>query len=68
MFPAALMAAEGRSNDMDIEPDGIEVSDSVTVLWKSAKTTLYNFSSEPFNFSRTFLFFRTLFNLSPARK
>lgn len=32
MFPAALMAAEGRSNDMDIEPDGIEVSDTVTVL------------------------------------
>ena len=34
MFPAALMAAEGRSNDMDIEPDGIEASDSVTVLWE----------------------------------
>ena len=32
IFPAALMAAEGRSNDMDIEPDGIEVSDTVTVL------------------------------------
>ena len=28
------MAAEGRSNDMDIEPDGIEASDSVTVLWE----------------------------------
>ena len=28
------MAAEGRSNDMDIESDDIKVSDSVTVLWE----------------------------------
>ena len=31
---AAPMAAEGGSYDMDIEPDDIEVSDTVTVLWE----------------------------------
>ena len=31
-MPCRSVAAEGRSNDMDIEPDGIEVSDTVTVL------------------------------------
>ena len=31
---AAPMAAEGASYDMDIEPDDIEVSDTVTVLWE----------------------------------
>ena len=41
------------SNDMDIESDDIEVSDSVTVLWE-VRTILYYFSSEPFNFSHTF--------------
>lgn len=30
---AAPMAAKGASYDMDIEPDDIEVSDTVTVLW-----------------------------------
>ena len=32
--PAAPMVAEGASYDMDIEPDDIEVSDTVTVLWE----------------------------------
>lgn len=31
---AAPMVAEGASYDMDIEPDDIEVSDTVTVLWE----------------------------------
>lgn len=31
---AAPMAAEDASYDMDIEPDDIEVSDTVTVLWE----------------------------------
>ena len=30
----APMVAEGGSYDMDIEPDDIEVSDTVTVLWE----------------------------------
>ena len=34
--PAAPMVAEGASYDMDIEPDDIEVSDTVTVLWEIA--------------------------------
>lgn len=29
------MAAERGSNDMDIEPDDIEASDTVTVLWEA---------------------------------
>ena len=33
---AAPMVAEGASYDMDIEPDDIEVSDTVTVLWEIA--------------------------------
>lgn len=33
---ASPMAAEGSSYDMDIEPDDIEVSDTVTVLWEIA--------------------------------
>ncbi len=33
---AAPMAAGGTSYDMDIEPDDIEVSDTVTVLWEIA--------------------------------
>ena len=33
---AAPIAAEGGSYDMDIEPDDIEVSDTVTVLWEIA--------------------------------
>ena len=33
---AAPMVAEGGSYDMDIEPDDIEVSDTVTVLWEIA--------------------------------
>ena len=32
--PAAPMVAEGASYDMDIEPDDIEVSDTVTALWE----------------------------------
>ena len=28
------MAISGTSYDMDIEPDDIEVSDTVTVLWE----------------------------------
>jgi hypothetical protein len=31
---AAPMAAESASYDMDIEPDDIEVSDTVTVIWE----------------------------------
>lgn len=31
--PADPMVAEGASYDMDIEPDDIEVSDTVTLLW-----------------------------------
>ena len=31
---AAPMAISGTSYDMDIEPDDIEVSDTVTVLWE----------------------------------
>ena len=31
---AAPMVAEGASYDMDIEPDDIEVSDTVTVIWE----------------------------------
>jgi len=31
---AKPMMAEGASYDMDIEPDDIEVSDTVTVLWE----------------------------------
>ena len=34
--PADPMVAEGASYDMDIEPDDIEVSDTVTVLWEIA--------------------------------
>ena len=33
---ASPMVAEGASYDMDIEPDDIEVSDTVTVLWEIA--------------------------------
>lgn len=33
---AAPMVADGGSYDMDIEPDDIEVSDTVTVLWEIA--------------------------------
>ena len=33
---ATPMVAEGASYDMDIEPDDIEVSDTVTVLWEIA--------------------------------
>ena len=33
---AAPMVAEGAAYDMDIEPDDIEVSDTVTVLWEIA--------------------------------
>ncbi len=31
---AAPLAAEGENYDMDIEPDDIEVSDTVTVIWE----------------------------------
>ena len=31
---ATPMVAEGASYDMDIEPDDIDVSDTVTVLWE----------------------------------
>jgi len=31
---AAPMAAKEASYDMDIEPDDIEVSDTVTILWE----------------------------------
>ena len=31
---ARPMAEEGASYDMDIEPDDIKVSDTVTVLWE----------------------------------
>ena len=31
---AAPMAADGASYDMDIEPDDIEVTDTVTVIWE----------------------------------
>ena len=34
MEACAPMAAEGGSYDMDIEPDDIEVSDTVTVIWE----------------------------------
>ena len=33
---SVAIAAEGGSYDMDIEPDDIEVSDTVTVLWEIA--------------------------------
>jgi hypothetical protein len=33
-YLARPMAAESPSYDMDIEPDDIEVSDTVTVLWE----------------------------------
>lgn len=36
MEACAPMAAEGGSYDMDIEPDDIEVSDTVTVIWEIA--------------------------------
>ena len=56
------------SNDMDIEPDDIEASDTVTLSGKPAKTTLLNFYSAPFNFFHTIIFFLTLFNLSSVRE
>ena len=34
MEACAPIAAEGSSYDMDIEPDDIEVSDTVTVIWE----------------------------------
>ena len=33
-YLAAPMAISGTSYDMDIEPDDIEVSDTVTVIWE----------------------------------
>ena len=33
-YLARPMVAESPSYDMDIEPDDIEVSDTVTVLWE----------------------------------
>ena len=56
------------SNDMDIEPDDIEASDTVTLSGKPAKTTLLNFYSAPFNFFHTIIFFLTLFNFSSVRE
>ena len=53
---------------MDIEPDDIEASDTVTLSGKPAKTTLLNFYSAPFNFFHTIIFFLTLFNFSSVRE
>ena len=36
LIDASGIAAEGGNYDMDIEPDDIEVSDTVTVLWEIA--------------------------------
>ena len=33
-FLAAPRAADSKAYDMDIEPDDIEVSDTVTVIWE----------------------------------
>lgn len=52
----------------EAEYETIEISDTVTVLWEAGKTTLFNLSSEPFNFFYTIIFFLTLFNLSSVKE